>query len=92
MTDQPWKPEPSDPIGTLGDDAVFMSFTEPPTKHQLENPVDEFPFDIREELGGWNLVVCLHIKVGKFIINLQALGARAGVPSRYTASTLQGNG
>jgi hypothetical protein len=71
MTHQPWEPEANNLIGALSDDAAFVGFAEPSTKHQPKNPVDKLPFDICEDVGRWNFVVCFHVEVGKCITNLQ---------------------
>ena len=60
----------SDSIGALGNDALFVSVAESPTKDQPQNTVDELSFDVCKDIGGWNLVVCFHVEVGKLAINL----------------------
>lgn len=58
-------------IGTLSDDPVFVGFAELSTKHQPKNPVNELPLDKCEDIVGRELVVCLHVKLGKLFIDLQ---------------------
>ena len=71
MTGQPRKPATCDQVGALSDNAGLMGFFEPATKHQPENPVEEFLLDVCEELRGWDPMVCLHVEVGKLAIDLQ---------------------
>ena len=52
---------------------MFMGLTELPTKHQPENTMDKFSLDMCEDLCGWDLVVCLHVEIGKCIIDLSKL-------------------
>ena len=65
--------EASDLIGAISDDAMFMGLTELPTKHQPENTVDKFSLDMCEDLHGQDLVVCLHVEIGRCIIDLGKL-------------------